>query len=292
VGNAIVAACNFRKLPVVGIVRERLPSVSGETRRVDLSQDVTGMIAAIRELHATVLIHCAFSERPMFETDPERAASEAEAIDRTVIAACRSGQLQRVVLVSSSAIYGLQRKGERWLSESRDPAPSANYGRAKLAQEKRFQDGVTDTSLIIAREFNVTGPGEPTTNVAGALAARLAKLSSGDRLPLRSSESVRDFSDIRDAAGAILRIATAEETLPRIVNVCSGVGTRVADYARMIVAASGKGVTLEPDRLGADSVSVGDPSVLTSTTGWQNKFTLTESAAAVWKTAAEAFAET
>ena len=291
VGNAIVNACAAERVPFVGIVRDRIPASVGSVRRLDLTRDVEGLVSAIKQARATILIHCAFSDRPAFETNPAAATAQATAIDHTVIAAVNRSDIRRVVVVGSSAVYGLQRAGEQSLAESREPAPASNYGRAKLAQERQFSDGIRHHQLTIAREFNVTGPGEPATNVGGAFAARLIKADPGDRLPLRNSEAVRDFSDVRDAAGAILGIATSDTSLPGVVNVCSGVGTTVANLARMIITASGKEAVLDPDGLGADSVSVGDQRLLTRLTGWHNRFPLTEAAAAAWNTA-EAFATT
>jgi nucleoside-diphosphate-sugar epimerase len=234
------------------------------------------------ESRAAILFHCALPDRTRFDTNPKGADSLTEQIDLNVIEACaESESIQCVVLVSSAAVYGQLHNSEDAFRETRLPDPVTQYGRTKLAQEQRMTAALGDR-LAIARVFNVTGPAEPTSMVAGSLARRIAKAESQSVLPIYNSQSVRDFSDVRDVATALLQISRLTATAPRCFNVSSGVGTTILELAGLILTASGQKVKIAPDYLGAESRSVGDSQLLRSATGWRNKFGLQESATAVW----------
>jgi nucleoside-diphosphate-sugar epimerase len=283
-GTAVLGEIALRGRVAFGTVR-RTPSTGSphHLREIDLTLASDALAEHMEASGATTLIHLALVNRLSFDTTPSLAESQTEIIDRFVIAACkRSSTLRRVIIVSSSAVYGALQPGEQLLSEARGPAPNGQYGRSKLAQEQRWERANLQHPVVVARVFNITGPGEPPTLVCGALAERLAKLAEGSQLPLKSSESVRDFSDVRDAAAALLGIADMEGAPPSKVNVCSGKGITISDLARMIIKASGREVILAADGAGGESRSVGDPQLLTEQIGWRRRFSLQESASAVW----------
>jgi len=285
-GTAVLAEIALSGRIAVGIAR-RAPSAESphHLREIDLSLASDALAKDMEAFGATTLIHLALVSRPSFDTAPGLAESRTELIDRFVISACKqSSSLRRVIMVSSSAVYGALAPGQQVFSEARAPAPNSHYGRSKLAQEQRWESANLPQPVVVARVFNITGPGEPPTLVCGAIAERLSKSGHGSQLPLRNSESVRDFSDVRDAAGALLGIADMEGMPPSRVNVCSGKGITISDLARMIIKASGREVTLAADGSGSESRSVGNPQVLTEQIGWRHRFSLQESASAVWST--------
>jgi GDP-4-dehydro-6-deoxy-D-mannose reductase len=268
-------------------IQRRAPSVqsSHHFREIDLSLGGDTLGEDMRDFGATTLIHMALADRPSFDVTPDLAESQTEIIDRSVIDACkRSPSLRRVILVSSSAVYGALQPGEDSVTEAREPAPNSHYGRSKLAQEERWERANLPCPIVVARIFNITGPREPSSLVCGAIAERLAKLGKGSHLPLKNSESVRDFSDVRDAAGALLGVADLNETQSLRINICSGKGIPVSAIARMIIEASGREVILDADGSGGDSRSIGDTRLLAEKTGWHHRFSLRESASAVWST--------
>lgn len=286
-GTALLAELGLQDRTALGIVRRapRAPSLH-QIRVIDLSLESDALITQMETSGATTLIHAALPSRQSFEGATGVAESETENLDRVVLGACRRcSSLQRAILVSSSAVYGPLRPEEDRLAETRHPVPNSRYGRGKLAQEERWERANLPNPTVVARVFNITGPGEPPSLVCGAIAEKVGRLNRGAELPLRNSESVRDFSDVRDAAGALLGIADMEGIPPSRVNICSGNGITISHLARMIIAASGREVSLAPDGSGGESRSIGNPNVLIKRVGWRNRFSLQESASAVWLTA-------
>ena len=77
----------------------------------------------------------------------------------------------------------------------------ANYGVFKAFEEiqiKQLSDKF-NIDTIIARIFNITGPGEPERMVGGAFVSQLIE---GNILEVGNLFPRRDFLDIRDAADA------------------------------------------------------------------------------------------
>lgn len=292
-GGAVLNEIENRGLQPVGIGGpSQADPADGRFMRLDLAESSDLLARSLRDSRAEALIHAALPAREAFEKDPAGSDSRIERIDRNVIMACaESPNLRTVILVSSSAVYGPLKTTERSFSETRPPEPAAHYGRSKLAQEKRWSGAPLNARLVIARVFNITGPHEPASNLGGAFARRLAGMSDGASIPLRNSESVRDFSDVRDTAAGIVSLTTLRTPVPPVINICSGIGTIVSNFARMILEASGRDITLVADGQGKDSRSVGDSSLFSIATGLSPKFTLEESAAAVWTSTAQSFSQ-
>ena len=283
-GTAVLNELTSAAKPGLAVAR-RMPAGATPQRfaQLDLAHDTAGLRAELEEAGATALVHLALVPKTLFDLSPEMAQSGVEQLDRTVIEACRqSRSLRTIVLVSSAAVYGDHHPAGFRISENTRPAPGAAYGRIKLTQEERWRLAKLPCPLVIVRVFNLIGPGEPTSFVSSAVAERLAKLSDGDALPIRSSESTRDFCDVRDVASALLGVAELGAPAPSTINICSGEGTDIRTLTQMMVDASGRRIALAPDNAGKESRSVGNPDLLRSLTGWRRGFSLEQSIAVVW----------
>lgn len=282
-GTALLREMTSAGKTGLGVAR-RMPTAatSQHFAELDLAHDTAGLRTKLDEAGATVLMHLALVPKSAFDVSPELAHAGVEQLDRTVIEACRESRtLQTIVLVSSAAVYGDHHPAGFRISEDTQPAPGAAYGRIKLAQEERWRSAKLPCPLVITRVFNLIGPGEPTSFVSSAVAERLAKLSDGDTLSIRSSESTRDFCDVRDVASALLAVGELGDAVPTI-NICSGEGTDIRTLTRMMVDASGRRIALAPDNAGKESRSVGSPDLLHSRTGWRRRFSLEQSISDVW----------
>ena len=139
----------------------------------------------------------------------------------------------RLVHVGSAAEYGASLK-RRPVTERARPRPLSLYGRQKLAQTKlalaRAQRG---QAVVVARLFNLVGPGEGLDTVTGSWIARLASPSSQIGSPVEIAGTVRDFLDVRDAARALLLLGTHAKA-KGTYNTCSGRGTRIDRLVRTV----------------------------------------------------------
>jgi GDP-4-dehydro-6-deoxy-D-mannose reductase len=184
----------------------------------------------------------------------------------------------RILNVGSAAEY-LPHRG-RTLRETAPAGGLSPYGRSKWAQGQLALALGRELGLaiVVARTFNLVGPGLSTALVAGALCAQFAQRESR-RIQVGNLESQRDFIDIRDAAAAYATLV--ERGRPgRIYNVCTGRATRIRAVVQCLSRLTGLRPRLQrdPARLKPQDVDrvCGDNSALRSL-GWKPKVSLRQS---------------
>ena len=136
----------------------------------------------------------------------------------------------RVVHLSTAAVYGRDPGSD--VAEDSPTDAVGHYARSKLMGDMvchtfAQSDGV---DVVIARPFNVLGPGEPVGSIVSDLATQVLAVPPGAtaQASLRETASTRDFLDVRDVADALLVLAE-KGTSGEAYNVCSGAATSVSD---------------------------------------------------------------
>jgi GDP-4-dehydro-6-deoxy-D-mannose reductase len=194
---------------------------------------------------------------------------------RLLIEAVASSGKQRIrmLVTSSAAVY---RPTSDKVDEN-SPTGGANaYGRSKWGQEKIALASGREfgVGVVIARTFNLIGPGIPQRLLAGNLCAKLQE-PGNQPIVMGDLSSYRDFIDVRDAVEAYRLIATKGRG-NQIYNVCTGHATRSRTLAQRLAALAGKAGNIE-ERLSHQSAgvdrSLGDPRALMSL-GWKPTFSL------------------
>lgn len=167
-----------------------------------------------------------------------------------------------VVVLGSGAEYGLVDAERLPIAEDCPTRPYGHYGTSKLAQtEVALAAARLGRPVVVARPFNLLGPGMPGHLVLQAVVTQLARVKRGEQPPVLSLgnlEAVRDFLDVRDAVHCFVALAGNPAARGEVVNVCSGRGTRIADLVARTVALAGLDVTIrqEPGRMKAIDVPV------------------------------------
>ena len=217
--------------------------------------------AALDDLEALFAVHVAGSQRLV------------EAVRGAGIAA-------RVITTGSAAEYGNAEPELMPVTESAPLRPLSLYGVAKVAQSLLAQrPGVP---AIVARLFNMTGPGEPRSLVGGAFASQIAELERDGRdgtIDVGDLRAERDFIDVRDAARALAALAAHGE-LREVYNVCSGIPTAISDVFQLLAEQSTVKVEARYDAARAARVNVprmvGSAAKLQAATGWTPRIPLPE----------------
>ena len=185
-------------------------------------------VAAFRPdfvFHLASALHSA-PENELVATNVEGTASLLRAVGSSAA---------RIVLGSSASVYGHPRRLP--MDENHPCAPVNPYGSTKLAAEQLLSR--RGGNLVIARIFNVVGPGQTEDHVCGRLASQLARARPGAPTPVAVGplSPTRDFIDVRDVAAALL--FAADRAAPgSIVNVASGVETSVGEVLSALVRAA------------------------------------------------------
>jgi len=149
----------------------------------------------------------------------------------------------KLVFASSRLVYG--RAVAMPVTEDHEPNPTSVHGLNKLAVEKYLHvyGYVHGLAWTIARLTNPYGPGQPSDRTAyGVVNHMIHRALAGDRILVYGDGcQQRDYIYIDDAVAALLRMAELAASCGRTYNVGSGVGTRLVDMARAIVAMAGGG---------------------------------------------------
>lgn len=150
-----------------------------------------------------------------------------------VLALARQRPLQRLVVTSSSEIYGTA-QAER-IDERHPLDPTSPYAASKVAAD-RMAFAFRQTyglPVTIVRPFNCYGPRHTYDVIPKFIDRALAGLPlmiHGD-----GSQS-RDFTYVDDLVEGFLLAASHDDTIGRAINFGSGTTTSVAEIARLVVA--------------------------------------------------------
>ena len=127
----------------------------------------------------------------------------------------------RVLVASSANVYGAN--AQAVIDEQVPPAPVNHYANAKLAMEHTARTYAERLSLLIARPFNYTGPGQAAHFLVPKIVQHIQQRAP--RIELGNIDVSRDFSDVRDVVDIYSQLMhhwPAQAASGSVVNVGSG----------------------------------------------------------------------
>jgi len=231
--------------------------------------------AVIREHRPSVLFHLAGL---IYSNNLDELYRSNVVATRHVLEAVSSHVPEcRVIVPGSAAEYGRVPPDELPIEERRVPAPVVPYGLAKVWQTATAAYYATrGLRVVVARLFNIVGPGAPASLSVGAFAEQLRGIMSGkmpQRLLVGDLTPRRDFIDVGDACAALVSLASLDDAAG-IYNACSGASVSMAEVLELLVRESGLEVEVVLDearlRYRAEIPdSFGTAERLRSATGWK-----------------------
>lgn len=182
-----------------------------------------------------------------------------------------------ILLASSSAVYGSGPLPGAPIAEEAPLAPNGPYAASKAEQERIVEQlgGELGLEIVRARAFNQTGPGERPTFVASSVARQIAEIEAGLREPriaIGRTDTIRDFSDVRDIVRGYW-LAALEGEPGEAYNLCTGRGVSVQAILDTLLSLTDARVAVEQDparmRPSDVPVQIGDPSKVKRDLGWE-----------------------
>jgi UDP-glucose 4-epimerase len=159
----------------------------------------------------------------------------------SLMEAMRDVGVRRVVFASSGTVYGDQ--GEQPLREDASPFPRSPYAVSKLSAEYyvRTIGSLWGIETVCLRIFNAYGPGQhlPPSHPPVVPNWLRQAVRGGSLVVHGDGKQTRDFIYIQDVVRALVASATAPDLDQLVINVGSGVETRLRDLAQMIIDISG-----------------------------------------------------
>lgn len=278
---------------VGGHLRAYLEGAGDEVLGVDLEVDVTEPSAVAEVLqrfepdavyHLAALAHVGESWN-----DPERYLAVNAGGTESVLRAVHQAQpTARVLVVSSSEVYGAVTPTELPVAETAQRAPVSPYAISKVAAENAVAEAVTfdGVDALIARPFNHIGPGQARSFAVAAFAHRIvdAVAAGGASLVVGDLSTRRDFTDVRDVVAAY-RALVVGGVAGEAYNVCSGHDVAMAEVVAELLEIAGAALHLEVDpallRPAEIPVLRGDATKIHEATGWAPRIALAQSLADV-----------
>ena len=154
-----------------------------------------------------------------------------------VLEAARLADAQKVVLFSTSEVYGTALYAP--IDEDHPLQGQSPYSASKIAAD---QIGLSyhrafETPVAICRPFNTYGPRQPARAIIPTV---ISQALQGDEVRLGSLHPTRDLMFVEDTVEGAMRIAEADATLGQVVQLGTGVEISMGDLVKKICDILGK----------------------------------------------------
>jgi len=157
----------------------------------------------------------------------------------------------RILVVGSSAEYGIVSMERQPISEGSRLKPITTYGLIKAAQDEMAQQFYRDYGLdiVVARPFNIVGPEQPETLVCGSLVKQIVKISKNGPirkdLVIGNMRTERDFVDIRDVVRAYWMLLKSKKKIAgEVFNIAGGRAYSIKTVLAILIKESGKKISV------------------------------------------------
>lgn len=238
---------------VIGVANGPLPQLAAASlertgavpvvEQVDI-RDESAVLEIVARYRPDVVIHAA-----AVTAGADRARTDARTIvdvnvggTQSVLDACRKNEVQRIVHVSSGAVYGPATFGTGTLDETTCVEPVGLYGITKLAAERlaRGHAELHDADVVVGRLSAAFGPWEYATGVRDFMSPMLQMVRAGrnGEISRYVEDTPRNWVYAPDAARALAGLAMAPATRFGCYNVCPEKRGSVAELIGRLGAAA------------------------------------------------------
>lgn len=218
-----VRACGRRPRP------DDLPAAA-EYQAVDLAggAELSGLFPGV-----THLFHLAGASSSTAD-EPEMERSNVVAT-RRLLDAAPPGQLERVVHMSSTSVYGEEVQLPSPVVEDVEPTPSRSYGKAKWRTEQVVGDaGRAGMAVVVLRPVSVYGPGNIKLLASAILDVSIEAFSGARTVPVPAEPIEQRLVHVDDLLAATVHVAQADAAVGRTFNVVDEHYPSSHDVARLI----------------------------------------------------------
>lgn len=245
----------------------------GDVRDLDALREVARGAHAI--FHLAALIGIPYS----YEHPQEVIDTNVMGTSNVLLAAKEFATLERVVLTSTSEVYGSALRVP--IDEEHPLQAQSPYSATKIAADalglsfnRSFGMPVT-----IVRPFNAYGPRQSARAVIPTI---ISQALTGETLHLGTLETKRDFTFVEDTARGFVAVAESDEALGQVVNVGSGTEVTIGDIVAKVAEIVGHDLDVAEDdrRLRPKNSEVtrllADSSKALQLAGWRAEVSLDE----------------
>jgi nucleoside-diphosphate-sugar epimerase len=234
---------------------DRIEFVEGDIRDEKMLNDVIQGCEVV--FHQAAVVSVSISVE-----DPLHACDVNDLGTVKVLDAARKNGVGRVVMASSSAVYGDDPKLPK--KEKMTPLPLSPYAVQKLTGEYNASvfHSLYGLETVCLRYFNVYGPRQdPSSPYSGVISIFMDQASKGEPpMIYGDGGQTRDFVFVKDVVCANLLAAVEQKAAGQVFNVGTGISISIGDLWEEIQKISGVKLTptFGPQRSGDIRGSVAD----------------------------------
>ncbi len=187
-----------------------------------------------------VIFNLGVSPLPTSLTEPRRNYDNNVSITLACAELARSREVETLVQVSSSEVYGDAEKVP--MDEDHPIDPKTPYAASKSASDQIVASYQTTFGIdaTIIRPFNTYGPRQNTYQNASLIPATIENISNGISPVIHGDGTqTRDYIFVRDTAEAIVGAYQNEQTRNEVINVCAGQERSVEEIVSKIIDITG-----------------------------------------------------
>ena len=179
----------------------------------------------------------------------------------------------RLVLASTSHVYGPWTGSDVRARETQPVAPGSGYAKTKLAAEQAVLEAARAEQIdaLVARAFKHVGPRQGERMMLSEWIVQLVR--GANPVVVQCLDSYVDLSDVRDVVRAY-RLLAQRGSAGEIYNVGSGVEQRTGDLFLALRRLVDPARPFVESRPGKKQEWIADASKLITATGWRAKFSL------------------
>jgi len=236
VGSHLVAYFLRNNASVLGLSRH--PKITCVEKQVDITSK-NEVVQTVRAFKPHVCFHLASEALVESGADDPYRTFEINVVGTlNMLEACRLEQVKRIVIASSSHVYGKSRTPH---TEDEPARPSRPYETSKTCIDLIAQSYADSFNLpvLIPRFVNIYGPGD--LNFSRVVPKTMKAIVVGDSPTLWGGAARRQYLYIDDAVSAystISKISDTELTRNRIYNIGSNDALSVRELMGKIIALS------------------------------------------------------
>jgi NAD dependent epimerase/dehydratase len=197
-----------------------------------------------------------------------------------VIQAARDNQVSRVLVTSTSEVYGTAQFVP--ITELHPKQPQSPYSASKIGADAIADSFYRsfDLPLTIVRPFNTFGPRQSARAVIPTIISQL--LSGAEEIKLGDITPTRDLLFVKDTVNGFLKIASCDKLIGHEVNIATQSEITVGDLAQSLINQINPNAKIVSDsvRLRPEKSEVfrlfGSNQKLKSFTDWKQNYSLEE----------------
>ena len=193
---------------------------------------------------------------------------------KNVLEACKRNKIKKIIIASSSAVYG-ESLSKIKLNETSKTEPISPYGESKLKMEQEIRKS-KDADYVILRFFNIFGIGQ-SLEYAGVITKFIEMISLNKPLQIfGDGMQTRDFVSINDVVESIYDAIKFGKN--KTYNIGSGKATTINELAKFIISLSKKNLEIQhnADKTGDIRFSEADITLAKNEIGYRPKFGLNQ----------------